>query len=80
MLNFNPKSTTMLHITFKETIKPATLQRIVAFLHSEKIRFEIQENEEESIDWSGDFSTYQMAMPVLARDWDAPSEAIWDGL
>jgi hypothetical protein len=70
----------MLHIAFKETIKPATLRRIVAFLHSEKIRFEIQENEAEAIDWSGDFSTYQMATPVLARDWDAPSDAILDSL
>lgn len=70
----------MLHIAFKETIKPATLRRIVAFLQSEKIRFEIQENEGEAIDWSGDFSTYQAAMPVLARDWDTPSDAIWDTL
>ncbi len=70
----------MLHIILKETVKPSTLQRIVAFLHSEKIRFEIQEKDGESIDWSGDFSTYQAATPVLARDWDAPSEAIRDSL
>lgn len=39
-----------------------------------------QEINETDIDWSGDFSTYQMAMPTLASDWDSASDDIWNDL
>ena len=33
---------------------------------------------EDIADWSGKWSTYEMAMPVLARDWE--NEDCWDEL
>ena len=41
--------------------------------------FEIKNLESDDIaDWSGKWSTYEMAMPVLARDWE--NEDCWDEL
>lgn len=70
----------MTNIIFQERIESTTLQRIIEFLRNEKVSFKVQENDTHSIDWSGDYSTYEMAMPVLARDWDMPSDDIWDNL
>jgi hypothetical protein len=70
----------MTNIIFQERIESTTLQRIVEFLRNEKVSFKVQENDILAIDWSGDFSTYEMAMPVLARDWDMPSDDIWNDL
>lgn len=70
----------MTNIIFQETVESTTLQRIIAFLRNEKVQFKIQEISETDIDWSGDFSTYQMAMPTLARDWDSASDDIWNDL
>lgn len=70
----------MTNIIFQERIESTTLQRIVEFLRNEKVSFKVQENDTLPIDWSGDFSTYEMAMPVLARDWDMPSDDIWNDL
>jgi hypothetical protein len=70
----------MTNIIFQEKIEPTTLQRIVEFLRNEKVRFKVQENDNIAIDWSGDYSTYQMAMPTLARDWDTAGDDIWNDL
>ena len=41
--------------------------------------FEIKNLEPDDIaDWSGKWSTYEMVMPVLARDWE--NEDCWDEL
>ena len=55
---------------------------ILAFinrLRRQKKAFEIKNSEPDAtVDWSGKWSTYEMAMPVLARDWE--NEDCWDEL
>ena len=55
---------------------------ILAFinrLRQQNKAFEIKNLESDDIaDWSGKWSTYEMTMPVLARDWD--NEDCWDEL
>ena len=55
---------------------------ILAFinrLRRQKKAFEIKNREPDAtVDWSGKWSTYEMAMPVLARDWE--NEDCWDEL
>lgn len=48
------------------------LQMVLDYVSAIGLPFQKKDSDDANADWSGDWSTYEMAMPVLARDWECP--------
>ena len=71
--------TTVLQFDIQTAEQQHKLQQVIEFVSNLKLPFrKVEPADKDTSDWSGNWSTYEMAMPVLARDWD--KEDCWDEL